>query len=75
MNSLFDNVLGVPLIVAMGGVLIILGLGLANLFNKNEEEQRSRSNKLMRLRVLTQFIAIAILVAIGWMSGMINLGG
>ena len=75
MNPVFDNVLGIPLFIAMAAVLIVLAFGLFNLFNKNEEQQRSRSNRLMRLRVLTQFIAIAILVAIGFLSGVIKLGG
>ncbi len=60
------------LYVAMAAVFIVLVLGLLNLFNKSDE-QRSRSNKLMRMRVLFQFVAIIILVVIGWTSGVINI--
>ncbi|MEL6387757.1 MAG: twin transmembrane helix small protein [Pseudomonadota bacterium] len=59
---------------AMAGVLIILVLGLVNLV-RADENQASRSNQLMRLRVLVQFIAVMILVAIGFFSGAINFGG
>ena len=75
MNPVFDNILGIPLFIAMAAVLIVLAMGLFNLFNTNEEQQRTRSNQLMRLRVLMQFIAIAILVAIGFISGVIKFGG
>ena len=65
--------LGWALYAAMAVVFIILVLGLLNLFSKSDE-QRSRSNKLMRLRVLAQFVAIIILVALGWASGLIGGG-
>lgn len=58
---------------AMAGVFIILVLGLANLV-RADAGQPSRSNQLMRLRVLVQFIAVMILVAIGVLSGAINIG-
>ena len=74
MNPMFDNPLGLPLIVAMAATVMVLVFGLLNLFTKDKDVQRTRSNKLMRLRVLAQFIAILILVAIGLMSGMINFG-
>jgi hypothetical protein len=59
------------LIAAMAAVLIVLALGLANLLSKSSE-RITRSNQLMRLRVLTQFIAIVILVALGAASGMVG---
>ncbi|ACT57949.1 twin transmembrane helix small protein [Hirschia baltica] len=63
--------LSILLYVAMAAVFIILVLGLINLFSKSDK-QPSRSNKLMRLRVLAQFIAILILIAIGFSSGAIG---
>jgi hypothetical protein len=51
--------------IALGGVLIALLVGLFALF-KGGEFGRSYSNKLMRLRVLLQFIAIVVLVAAFW---------
>ena len=50
----------VPL--ALGAVLITLGFGIFALF-RGGDFGRSYSNKLMRLRVLLQFIAIIVLVA------------
>jgi hypothetical protein len=50
----------IPLTLA--GVLIALGFGLFALF-KGGDFGRSYSNKLMRLRVLLQFIAVIVLVA------------
>jgi hypothetical protein len=48
--------------IALGGVLIALAVGLYALF-KGGDFGRSYSNKLMRLRVLLQFIAILVLAA------------
>ena len=56
---------------AIAGVFIVLVFGLANLV-RQDEDQPSRSNQLMRLRVLLQFVAILILVAIGFVSGAIS---
>lgn len=69
-----QSALSIAFYAAMAGVLIILVLGLVNLV-RADENQASRSNQLMRLRVLVQFIAVLILVAIGFFSGAINFGG
>lgn len=61
MESLFHIL--IP--VALGAVLLTLGFGIYTLF-RGGEFGRSYSNKLMRLRVLLQFIAILILVAAFW---------
>lgn len=58
MSHLFDFL--VP--AALLAVLIALGVGLYALF-RGGDFGRSYSNKLMRLRVLLQFIAIIVLVA------------
>ena len=50
---------------ALAAVTIVLGVGIFALF-RGGEFGRSYSNKLMRLRVLTQAIAIAVLVAAAW---------
>lgn len=49
-------------------VFVVLAIGIGNLVRTDAKAQ-SRSNKLMRLRVLVQFIAILILCALGWVSG------
>jgi hypothetical protein len=48
--------------IALAAVLIALAFGLFALF-KGGDFGRSYSNRLMRLRVLLQFVAILVLVA------------
>jgi membrane protein DedA with SNARE-associated domain len=50
---------------ALAAVTIVLGFGIYALF-RGGEFGRSHSNKLMRLRVLMQAIAVAVLVAAFW---------
>ena len=50
---------------ALAAVTIVLAFGIYALF-RGGEFGRSYSNKLMRLRVLMQAIAIAVLVAAFW---------
>jgi hypothetical protein len=50
---------------ALAAVSTVLALGIYALF-RGGDFGRSWSNKLMRLRVLTQAIAIAVLVAAVW---------
>ncbi len=54
--------------IAIGAVFIVLAFGVFNLV-RTDSQARSRSNKLMRLRVLVQFIAILLLVALGAVAG------
>lgn len=61
MNQLF-NIL-IP--VALAAVLLTLVAGLYTLF-KGGDFGRSYSNRLMRLRVLLQFVAVLILAAALW---------
>lgn len=61
MNQLF-NIL-IP--VALAAVLLTLAAGLYALF-KGGDFGRSYSNRLMRLRVLLQFVAVIILAAALW---------
>jgi hypothetical protein len=51
--------------IALMAVVTALGFGIYALF-RGGEFGRSYSNKLMRLRVLTQFVAIVILMAAVW---------
>ncbi len=60
--------------VALAAVAVVLIIGIANLARR-DGNQVSRSNKLMRMRVIFQAIAIAFLVLIGIASGAINFGG
>ena len=67
------DILNVLLYLAMAGVLIALGWGIYSLF-RGGDYARSHSNKLMRLRVLMQFIAVLILIGIMFARGMLSGG-
>jgi hypothetical protein len=51
--------------VALGAVFLVLCFGIYTLF-RGGDFSRSWSNKAMRLRVVTQFVAILILVGAMW---------
>ena len=51
--------------VALLAVAVVLGLGIYALF-RGGDFGRSYSNKLMRLRVLLQAVAVAVLVGAVW---------
>lgn len=63
MRTLFDIL--IP--VSLGAVVLVLFFGIYTLF-RGGDFGRSYSNKLMRLRVLVQFIAIIVLMAAFWWS-------
>ena len=50
---------------ALAAVTIVLGVGIYALF-RGGEFGRSYSNKLMRLRVVAQAIAVAVLMGAVW---------
>ncbi len=58
--------------IALAGVFIILALGLINLVRR-DAGQASRSNQLMRMRVTVQFVAVLLLVLIGFVAGKFTL--
>jgi heme/copper-type cytochrome/quinol oxidase subunit 2 len=66
------NFLNILLFVAMAAVTGTLIFGLYTLV-KSGDQARSRSNKLMRLRVLLQFIAIVLIAVIFFFKN--QLGG
>jgi len=61
MRTLFDIL--IPL--SLAAVVVVLGFGIYALF-RGGEYGRSNSNKLMRLRVVMQAVAIAVLMAAFW---------
>jgi hypothetical protein len=61
MENLFD----ILILIAIGAVAITLGLGIYSLY-RGGDFARSHSNKLMRLRVALQAVAIILLVAGMW---------
>ncbi|MGH6828911.1 MAG: twin transmembrane helix small protein [Rhizomicrobium sp.] len=54
--------------IALLCVVAVLGMGLYTLW-LGGNTARSWSNKLMRIRVLAQFIAILIIIAVAYFSG------
>jgi len=60
-----DTLFAVLVPAALLAVLSALGFGLFALF-RGGDFGRSYSNKLMRLRVVLQFVAIIVLVAAFW---------
>ncbi|HEX4181348.1 MAG TPA: twin transmembrane helix small protein [Caulobacteraceae bacterium] len=64
MKDVFD--LLIP--VSLAAVLAALGFGIYALF-RGGDFGRSYSNKLMRLRVVLQFVAVLVLVAAFWWRG------
>ena len=60
-------VLNVLLPIALGAVFITLCLGIYSLF-RGGDFARSHSNKLMRLRVGLQFVAVVVLMAAFYFS-------
>ncbi len=60
--------LSYALYTVIGVVFVVLAFGVFNLV-RTDDQARSRSNKLMRLRVVVQFVAIILVVAIGLVAG------
>ncbi len=54
--------------VAVAAVAVVLGIGIYSLY-RGGDFARSYSNKLMRLRVLLQLVAIIVLMAALYFSG------
>jgi hypothetical protein len=63
MTTVLSNII---LPIAAGAVALVLLLGL---FNMMRGGSPNRSQKLMRLRVLLQFVAIVITMATVWAMG------
>ena len=61
------NFIDILLYVLLAVVFVILALGIYSLF-RGGEFGRSWSNRLMRLRVLFQFIAVLVIVAGFWLK-------
>jgi len=66
------NILTIGFYVALAAVVVILILGMVNMARGGEGEA-SRSNQLMRYRVMAQAAVIGILVLLGIVLGAINI--
>jgi hypothetical protein len=61
------DIVNILVFAAIGAVTIILGFGLYALF-RGGDFGRSWSNRLMRLRVLLQAVALALLALGAWLA-------
>jgi len=52
--------------IAIAAVAVVLVLGLVNMMRGGSPD---RSQRLMRLRVLLQFVALVVIMATIWMMG------
>ena len=52
--------------IAIGAVAVVLVLGLVNMMRGGSP---NRSQKLMRMRVLLQFVAVVVIMATIWAMG------
>ena len=60
-----ENVFTILILLAIAAVTITLGFGIYSLF-RGGDYARSHSNKLMRLRVVLQAIAVVLLLTALW---------
>ncbi len=60
-----ENVFNVLILLAIAGVATTLGFGIYSMY-RGGNYARSNSNRLMRLRVLMQAVAIVLLMAGLW---------
>ncbi len=65
------NILTFGFYIALAAVVVILVLGMVNMARGGEGET-SRSNQLMRYRVIAQAVVIGILVLLGIVLGAIK---
>ena len=69
-----QSALTIGFYIALAGIVVVLIVGIANLA-RMDPNASSRSNKLMRLRVILQAVAIGILVILGIVADAIKFGG
>ncbi len=55
--------------IALAAVALVLAAGLINMWRGGSAEAASRSQMLMRWRVILQFVAILIIIAAFWFQG------
>jgi hypothetical protein len=60
-----SNVFDILILAAIAAVAVVLGFGLYSLF-RGGDYARSNSNRLMRLRVAVQAVAVVLLMAGLW---------
>jgi hypothetical protein len=62
---MLDNLADYAVPIAIGAVFVVLVLGLLNMMRGGSP---NTSQKLMRLRVLLQFVAIVVIMGVIWIK-------
>jgi len=62
---MFDSLSDLVVPIAIGAVAVVLLLGLLNMMRGGSA---NTSQKLMRLRVLLQFVAIVVIMGVIWIK-------
>ncbi len=62
-----DDPLYIVILLAMAAVVIILAIGIGG-FAKGGTFNHKYGNKMMRLRIIAQFIAVVLIVLYFWLS-------
>ena len=63
----------VIVVIAMAAVAIILMIGIGG-FGRGGEFNRKYANKLMRMRIFTQFIAVVLILLFVWIDLIMVIG-
>ena len=61
------DLIDILILIAVAGVVVALGFGLYNL-NREGPQARVRSNRLMRLRIILQAVAVLLLMVGMWLK-------
>lgn len=61
------DIIDILILIAVAAVAVTLGFGLHSLY-RGGEYARARSNKLMRLRVALQAVAVLLLIVGMWLK-------
>ena len=61
-----NTVLTAAIVIALIATLVVLLMGVINLFRKNHDPRTS--NKLMRYRIILQATAVALIVIVLWLT-------
>ncbi|WP_424988947.1 twin transmembrane helix small protein [Microbulbifer sp. S227A] len=56
------------ILVAMAAVVVILMIGIGG-FAKGGAFNKKHGNKMMRLRIIAQFVAVALILLFVWLRG------
>ncbi|MEP5729101.1 MAG: twin transmembrane helix small protein [Sulfitobacter sp.] len=65
---MFEDTLFIVVLLAVAAVAIVLMIGLGG-FAGGGAFNKKNSNKLMRYRILAQFIAVLLIVGFVWLRG------